>query len=48
MVRGRIPDGCELETRHQLLREIADMWCDIAGCSIDEVGVSAIDQSYRG
>ncbi len=47
-VRGRIPDGCELRTRHRLLREISDMWCDIAGCSSDELGVSVLDQSYKG
>lgn len=47
-VRARIPDGCEVATRNRLMREITDMWCDIVGCSSDELGVSAADQSYNG
>ena len=43
-----IPDGCDQQTRHRLLREINDRWCEITGCSADELGVSAHDRSYQG
>lgn len=48
MVQGRIPDGCEQQTRHRLLREISDRWCELAGCSTDELSVSVLDRSYQG
>lgn len=47
-VRGRIPDGCEQEVRVRLLQEINDMWCEITGCSIEQLVVSARDWSYQG
>ena len=47
-VKGLIPDGCEQETRHRLLREISDRWCEITGCSTDDLVVSAHDRSHQG
>ena len=47
-VRGRIPDGCEQEVRVQVLHEISDMWCEITGCSTDDLLVSARDRSHQG
>jgi phenylpyruvate tautomerase PptA (4-oxalocrotonate tautomerase family) len=46
LVRGTIPPGCEQPVREQLLMKLCDMWCEITGCGIDEVVVSAGDEGY--
>ena len=48
LVRGRIPDGCDRETRARFLRTIGREWCDQVGCAPDEVLVSARDWSWTG
>ena len=48
MVRGRIPDGCDGETRARLLRSIGDRWCRLTGATEDELVVAARDESWRG
>ena len=48
LVRGRIPDGCDRETRAALLRAIGEAWCRITGASDEEVVVSARDWSWTG
>ena len=47
LVRGSI-EGCEQEVRVRLLREVGDRWCDIAGCTPDELVVSIRDRHYQG
>ena len=47
-VRGRIPDGCDRETRTHLLTSIGDSWCRITGASPEELMVAARDQSWSG
>ncbi len=47
-VRGRIPDGCDPETRGRLLKSIGESWCRISGASEDELMVSARDQGWAG
>ncbi len=46
VVRGSIPPGCDQPVREKLLEEICDMWCDVTGCSDDEIVVSASDNDY--
>ena len=48
LVRGRIPDGCDGETRAHLLRAIGDAWCRLTGAGEHELVVSARDQSWSG
>jgi len=48
IVRGRIPDGCDTETRTKLLMSLGDEWCRITGAGKDEVLVAARDWSYKG
>lgn len=48
LVRGKIPDGCDRETRARLLMRIGDEWCRISGKKQDEVIVSARDRSWLG
>ena len=48
LVRGRIPDGCDGQTRAQLLRAIGDAWCRLTGAREHELVVSARDQSWAG
>ena len=44
LVRGQIPPGCAQEVRVDLMRKICDMWCEVAGCTVDELIVSARDR----
>ena len=44
MLRGRIPPGCDQETRVRLMRAMSDLWTGITGCSEDELVVSARDR----
>ena len=44
LVSGYIPPGCEQETRVELMQQICDMWCELTGCSVDELVVSARDR----
>ena len=44
LVRGSIPPGCEQEVRVDLMRRICDMWCEVTGCTVDELIVSARDR----
>ena len=46
LVRGTIPPGCEQLVRERLLMKLGDMWCEITGCRVDEVVISAADQDY--
>ncbi len=43
LVSGLIPPGCSPETRHQLLEQIGDMWCEVVGCPPHDLMVSVID-----
>ena len=44
MLRGRIPPGCDQETRVRLMRAMSDVWTAATGCSEDELVVSARDR----
>ena len=44
MVRGRIPPGCDQDTRVRLMRAVSDVWTEAVGCSEDELVVSARDR----
>ena len=44
LVRGLIPPGCAQEMRVDLMRRICDMWCEVAGCTVEELVVSARDR----
>ena len=46
LVRGTIPPGCEQPLREELLMKLGDMWCEMTGCGVDEVVVSAADEDY--
>ncbi len=48
LVRGRIPDGCDRETRGELLHALGDSWRRITGAAADEVIVSARDRGWSG
>ncbi len=48
LVRGRIPDGCDRDTRSRILESIGDAWCRITGASQHELMVSARDWSWSG
>lgn len=48
LVRGRIPDGCDRETRGRLLNAVGESWRRVTGASEDEVIVSARDRSWAG
>lgn len=48
LVRGRIPDGCDRETRARFIEAIGDSWCRITGASQHELMVSARDWSWSG
>ena len=48
LVRGKIPEGCERETRSRLLMKIGEEWCRISGKTQDEVVVSARDRNWLG
>ena len=42
-----MPDGCEQQTRVQLIHQISDMWCEISGSSTDELVVWAVTGATR-
>ena len=42
-VRGLLTEPLDQETRVVLLQQLCDMWCEVTGCSIHEVIVSARD-----
>ena len=44
LVRGQIPPGCAQEVRVDLMRRICAMWCDVTGCTVDELVVSVRDR----
>lgn len=44
MLRGRIPPGCDQDTRVRLMRALSDAWRENTGCSEDELVVSARDR----
>ena len=48
LVRGRIPDGCDPQTRARFLRAVGKEWCRITGATEHEVVVSARDWSWAG
>ena len=48
LVRGRIPDGCDRETRSRMLKAIGDSWCQITDASPEELMVSARDRRWSG
>ena len=42
-VRGLLAEPLDQETRVELLHQLCDMWCEVTGCSVHEVIVSARD-----
>ena len=44
MLRGRIPPGCDQDTRVRLMRAVSDAWTEATGCTEDELVVSARDR----
>ena len=48
LVRGEIPPGCAQEVRVDLMRRICDMWCEVTGCTVEELVVSARDRAAAG
>ena len=48
LVRGKIPDGYDGETRSRLLTRIGNEWCRISGASQEDLIVSARDRSWSG
>ena len=42
-VRGQLSVPLDQETRVELLHQLCDMWCEVTGCSVHEVIVSARD-----
>ena len=44
LVAGLIPAGCAQEVRVDLMRRICAMWCDVTGCTVEELVVSARDR----
>ena len=42
-VRGQLTEPLDQETRVELLQQLCDMWCEVTGCSVHEVIVSARD-----
>lgn len=47
-VRGRIPDGCDADTRARLLAALGDAWCRLTGASEHELVIAARDRSWNG
>ena len=45
MVRAVIDPGCEQEVRVEFMQQVQDAWCDILGCTVDELVVSAADRN---
>ena len=48
LVRGLIEPGCAQEVRVDLMRRICDMWCEVTGCTVEELVVSARDRAAQG
>jgi hypothetical protein len=48
LVRGRIPDGCDRDTRERLLKSMADEWCRLTGATAHDLVISARDESWAG
>ena len=48
LVRGQIPDGCNTETRTELLINLSRSWYDISGTTEEELVISARDMSWQG
>ena len=44
LVRGLIPPGCVQEVRVDLMQRICAMWCEVTGCTVEELVVSARDR----
>ena len=42
-VRGQLASPLDQETRVELLHMLCDMWCEVTGCTVHEVIVSARD-----
>ena len=42
-VRGQLSAPLDQDTRVELLHQLCDMWCEVTGCSVHEVIVSARD-----
>ena len=42
-VRGQLTAPLDQETRVELLHMLCDMWCEVTGCTVHEVIVSARD-----
>ena len=42
-VRGQLASPLDQETRVELLQQLCDMWCEVTGCTVHEVIVSARD-----
>lgn len=43
LVGGGVPAGTSPDDRTRLLSEISTMWCEVTGCSSNEIVVSASD-----
>ena len=44
LVRGMIAPGCAQEVRVDLMQRICDVWCEVTGCTVEELVVSARDR----
>ena len=44
LVSGHVSGGIEQSARVELLQQICDMWCEVTGCTTDELVVSARDR----
>ena len=43
LLRGRITPGLQQEAREVYMQRILDRWCELTGCSVDEVVINAAD-----
>ncbi len=44
MVRSVIDPGCEQSVRVDFMQKVQDTWCEILGCPVEELVVSAADR----
>lgn len=44
MVRAVIDPGCKQDVRVEFMQQVQDTWCEILGCSVDELVVTAADR----
>ncbi len=43
VVAGHVPPGTSREDRTRFLRGVTELWCEVTGCSANEIVVSASD-----